>query len=248
MGYLEDIGSWTASEVAKRRDTRHFAGALAGEGLSIIAEVKRASPSQGQIARDANPVAVAKAYEAAGASAISVLTSERDFGGSLADLEAVRRAVDVPLLAKDFYVDPWQVIEARTHGADAILVIMAMVEDSLAQELSLQAEDLDMDVLCEVHTEDELRRALHLGFPLIGVNARNLSTFELDRDLFGSLVHLIPDGTIRIAESAVQDAADVAHYRAAGADVVLVGEALVRNGDPAHTVAAFIEASERPTP
>ena len=142
--------------------------------------MKRASPSQGAIARDANPVAVAKAYEAAGAAAISVLTSERDFGGSLADLEAVRRAVDVPLLAKDFFVDPWQVIEARTHGADAILVIIALVEDGLAQELALQAEDLDMDVLCEVHTEDELRRALHLGFPLIGVNARNLDTLEVD--------------------------------------------------------------------
>ena len=165
MGYLEDGGSWTASEGAKRRDTRHFAGAPAGEGLSIIAEVKRASPSQGAIAREANPRG-RQGVRGGGAAAISVLTSERDFGGSLADLEAVRRAVDVPLL-QGLLRRPWQVIEARTHGADAILVIMALVEDGLAQELPLQAEDLDMDVLCEVHTEDELRRALHLAFPLM---------------------------------------------------------------------------------
>ena len=132
-----------------------------------------------------------------------MLTSERDFGGSLADLEAVRRAVDVPLLAKDFYVDPWQVIEARTHGADAILVIMAMVEDGLAQELSLQAEDLDMDVLCEVHTEDELRRALHLGFPLIGVNARNLNTMEIEPAVQQRLLRAVPKGFLTVAESGI---------------------------------------------
>ena len=229
MGYLQDIGNWTAGEVARRRDTRHFAGAIAGEGLSIIAEVKRASPSEGAIARDANPVAIAKAYEAAGAAAISVLTSERDFGGSLADLEAVRKAVDVPLLAKDFYVDPWQVIEARTHGADAILVILAMVEDGLALELQQQAEDLDMDVLCEVHSEDELRRALTLGFPVVGANARNLDTLEVNRAQGHDLLRAIPRGYVRVAESGIASKEDALAAKAAGANAALVGTALMRD-------------------
>ena len=229
MGYLQDIGNWTAGEVARRRDTRHFAGAIAGEGLSIIAEVKRASPSEGAIARDANPVAIAKAYEAAGAAAISVLTSERDFGGSLADLEAVRKAVDVPLLAKDFYVDPWQVIEARTHGADAILVILAMVEDGLALELQQQAEDLDMDVLCEVHSEDELRRALTLGFPVVGANARNLDTLEVNRAQGHDLLRAIPRGYVRVAESGIASKEDALAAKAAGATAALVGTALMRD-------------------
>jgi indole-3-glycerol phosphate synthase len=229
VGYLQDIGNWTAGEVARRRDTRHFAGAIAGEGLSIIAEVKRASPSEGAIARDANPVAIAKAYEAAGAAAISVLTSERDFGGSLADLEAVRKAVDVPLLAKDFYVDPWQVIEARTHGADAILVILAMVEDGLALELQQQAEDLDMDVLCEVHSEDELRRALTLGFPVVGANARNLDTLEVNRAQGHDLLRAIPRGYVRVAESGIASKEDALAAKAAGANAALVGTALMRD-------------------
>jgi indole-3-glycerol phosphate synthase len=229
VGYLEDIGNWTAGEVARRRETRHFAGAIAGDDLSIIAEVKRASPSEGVIARDANPVATAKAYEAAGAAAISVLTSERDFGGSLADLEAVRRAVDVPLLAKDFFVDPWQVIEARTHGADAILVILALVEDDLAVELQQQAEDLDMDVLCEVHTEMELRRALTLGFPVVGANARNLSTLEVDQAAGERLLRAIPHGYVRVAESGIASKGDALAVKAAGANAALVGTALMRD-------------------
>jgi indole-3-glycerol phosphate synthase len=229
VGYLQDIGNWTAGEVARRRETRHFAAAIAGEGLSIIAEVKRASPSQGAIARDANPVATAKAYEAAGAAAISVLTSERDFGGSLADLEAVRKAVDVPLLAKDFYVDPWQVIEARTHGADAILVILALVDDELAVELQQQAEDLEMDVLCEVHTEDELRRALSLGFPLVGVNARNLDSLEVEPEQGRSLLRAVPAGYVRVAESGIASKQDALAVKAAGANAALVGTALMRD-------------------
>jgi len=231
VGYLQDIGNWTAGEVARRRETRHFGAAIAGEGLSIIAEVKRASPSEGAILRDANPVAIAKAYEASGAAAISVLTSERDFGGSLADLEAVRRVVDVPLLAKDFYIDPWQVIEARTHGADAIIVILALVEDDLAAELQQQAEDLEMDVLCEVHTEDELRRALTLGFPLIGINSRDLETLEVHPEHGQQLLRAVPPGYIRVAESGIASRGDALAAKAAGAEAVLVGTALMR--DPA---------------
>jgi indole-3-glycerol phosphate synthase len=229
VGYLQDIGNWTAGEVARRREIRHFAGAIAGEDFSIIAEVKRASPSQGAIARDANPVAIAKAYEAAGAAAISVLTSERDFGGTLADLEAVRKAVDVPLLAKDFFVDPWQVIEARTHGADAILIILALVENGLAELLQQQAEDLDMDVLCEVHTEDELRRALSLGFPLIGINYRNLDTLEVDSVTGQQLLRAVPPAYVRVAESGISSKGDALAAKAAGANAALVGTALMRD-------------------
>jgi indole-3-glycerol phosphate synthase len=228
MGYLEDIGRWTAGEVAKRRETRHFAAAIAGEGLSIIAELKRASPSQGTILRDANPVAIAKAYEAGGAAAISVLTSERDFGGTLADLEAVRKAVDIPLLCKDFFVDPWQVVEARTHGADAVLVIMALVTDELALELQQQADDLEMDVLCEVHDEEQLRRALSLGFPIVGVNARNLETMQVDQAAALKLLRSVPAGYVRVAESGIDSRAAATMARDAGANACLVGTALMR--------------------
>jgi indole-3-glycerol phosphate synthase len=231
MGYLDDIGTWTAGEVARRRQTRHFAAAIAGDGLSIIAEVKRASPSEGTIMRDANPVAIAKAYEAAGAAAISVLTSERDFGGTLADLEAVRRVVDVPLLCKDFFVDPWQVVEARTHGADAILVIMAMVHDELALALQQQADDLEMDVLCEVHDDDDLRRALSLGFPIIGINSRNLQTLAVDLAEGCRLLEMVPRGFVRVAESGIASRTTAMAAREAGAQACLVGTALMRNPD-----------------
>jgi indole-3-glycerol phosphate synthase len=227
--YLDDIGNWTQGEIARRRETRSLGAALSPDGLSVIAEFKRASPSEGQIAPTANPVAVAKAYEAGGAAAISVLTCERDFGGSLADLEAVRRAVDVPLLAKDFFVDPWQVVEARTHGADAILVIFALVADDLARELIQAAEDHDMDVVAEVHDEVELARALRLGCPIIGVNARDLQTLAVDLPRGHRLLQSVPAGFIRIAESGVASGADARAAHAAGADAALVGTALMRN-------------------
>jgi indole-3-glycerol phosphate synthase len=229
VGYLDDIGAWTEAELVRRRTVRHFAAALATPGLSVIAEVKRASPSQGAIAPDASPIAVAKAYEAGAAAAISVLTSERDFGGTLADLEAVRRAVDTPLLAKDFFIDPWQVVEARTHGADAILVIMALVSDGLAGELQQQAEDLQMDCLCEVHSEEELRRALQLGFPIIGVNARDLDTMTIDRERQRRLIRSVPPGFVVVAESGITVARDAERARDEGATAVLVGTALMRN-------------------
>ncbi len=229
MGYLDDIGAWTQGEVARRRLTRHFGAAIARPGLQIIAEVKRSSPSQGAIAREANPVAVAKAYEAGGAAAISVLTSERDFGGTLADLAAVRREVEVPLLCKDFFVDPWQVVEARAHGADAILVIMALVQDDLARALAQQADDLEMDVLCEVHSEGELRRALDLAFPIIGVNARDLDTLEIDVERQRRLLRAVPPSFVRVAESGVNTRADAQATQATGANAALVGTALMRN-------------------
>lgn len=210
-------------------------------GVKIIAEVKRASPSRGALAEIPDPAHQAELYEKGGASAISVLTEERRFGGSLADLEAVASRVSLPVLRKDFIATPYQLFEARAAGADLALLIVAGLEPRSLQELHALTLELGMTPLVETHTADELDVAIDLGADLIGVNARNLSTFELDRDLFGRLVDRIPEGTIKIAESAVLEPADVAHYRSAGADVVLIGEALV-TGDPVATLTSFLEA------
>jgi len=212
------------------------------EFVKIIAEVKRASPSRGALAEIPDPAALAAQYETGGASAISVLTEQRKFGGSLADLESVRAAVSLPVLRKDFIADPYQVFEARAAGADLVLLIVAALEQPHMQELFDLIGQLGMTALVETHNADEVSRALDLGAHLVGVNARNLSTFELDQDLFGSLADSIPSGVIRVAESAVKSAADVAHYRAAGADVVLVGEALVTHGDPVATLSEFLRS------
>ncbi|MDN4615446.1 indole-3-glycerol phosphate synthase TrpC [Leifsonia sp. F6_8S_P_1B] len=211
------------------------------ERVKIIAEVKRASPSRGALAEIPDPAAHAALYEAGGASAISVLTEERRFHGSLADLEAVRAAVSLPVLRKEFVSDPYQVFEARAAGADLVLLIVAALDQPQLTELHALVTELGMTSLVEAHTADELSRAFDTGARLVGVNARNLSTFELDRDLFGRLADRYPAGTIRVAESAVKTADDVAHYRSAGADVVLVGEALVTS-DPVATLHEFLGA------
>jgi indole-3-glycerol phosphate synthase len=215
-------------------------GALApADRVKIIAEVKRASPSRGVLAAIPDPAVLAAAYETGGASAISVLTEGRRFGGSLDDLELVRSTVSVPVLRKDFISDPYQVFEARAAGADLVLLIVATLEQAPMQQLFDLIGELGMTALVESHSADEVERALDVGATIVGVNARNLSTFGLDRDLFGSLAGSIPSGVIRVAESAVKTSADVAHYREAGADVVLVGEALVTNGDPIATLREF---------
>ena len=209
--------------------------------VKIIAEVKRASPSRGALADIPDPAALAVAYETGGASAISVLTEGRKFGGSLADLEAVRAVVSIPVLRKDFIAEPYQVFEARAAGADLVLLIAAALDQKLMVELHELIIELGMTALVETHNAVEVSRAVDLGAAVIGVNARDLSTFELDQDLFGSLADQIPSGVIRIAESAVKTAADVAHYRAAGADVVLIGEALVTS-DPVVTLREFLNS------
>ena len=211
------------------------------ERVKIIAEVKRASPSRGHLADIPDPADQAARYEQGGASAISVLTEERKFKGSLADLEAVRERVSLPVLRKDFIATPYQVLEARASGADLVLLIVAALEQPLLVQLHELIVDLGMTPLVETHSRDELERAKDLGARLIGVNARNLSTFELDRDLFGTLAPHFPTDAVKIAESAVLTPADVTHYRAAGADVVLIGEALVTS-DPVTTLHAFLEA------
>jgi indole-3-glycerol phosphate synthase len=209
--------------------------------VRIIAEVKRASPSRGDLAAIPNPAHQAGLYERGGASAISVLTEQRRFKGSLADLTAVRDAVALPVLRKDFIATPYQVLEARAAGADLVLLIVAALDQTVLAELYALVRELGMTPLVEAHSADEVARAADLGAPLIGVNARDLSTFELDRDLFGRLADSIPSSAIKVAESAVLRPDDVAHYRAAGADVVLIGEALV-TGDPVATLTAFLEA------
>lgn len=209
--------------------------------VRIIAEVKRASPSRGRLADIPDPAILAASYELGGASAISVLTEGRRFGGSLADLEAVRHAVTVPVLRKDFIADPYQVFEARAAGADLVLLIVAALDQPRLIELLALTAELGMTALVETHSAEEVELAVDLGAGIIGVNARDLSTFDLDRELFARLAHLIPDGVIRVAESAVSAPAHVADYRAAGADVVLVGEALV-TGDPVATLESFLRA------
>jgi len=211
------------------------------ERVKVIAEVKRSSPSRGALADIPDPAALAASYQAGGASAISVLTEGRKFGGSLADLEAVRAAVSLPVLRKDFIAEPYQVFEARAAGADLVLLIVAALEQPLLHSLFDLIGQLGMTALVETHNADEVSRAVDLGAGLIGVNARDLSTFELDQDLFGRLADQIPSGVTRIAESAVKTPADVAHYRSAGADVVLIGEALV-TGDPVATLTEFLAA------
>ena len=207
--------------------------------IKVLAEVKRASPSKGDMAAIADPAALASVYASNGASAISVLTEQRKFKGSLADLRAVRAAVAVPLLRKDFIANEYQILEARAAGADIVLLIVAGLDQSVLLRLKAFAESLGMTAFIETHDAEEARRAIDTGARLIGVNARDLSTFETDRDLFGRLRNLFPANVITVAESAVRTADDVRHYRAAGADVVLVGEALVTN-DAAAMLQSFL--------
>lgn len=225
-----------------RPPARDALAALApADTVRIIAEVKRASPSRGDLAAIPDPALQARRYEEGGASVISVLTEGRRFKGSLADLEAVRDAVSLPVLRKDFIATPYQVLEARAAGADLVLLIVAALDQPTLEALHALVLDLGMTPLVEAHSADEVDRAASIGARLIGVNARDLSTFELDRDLFGRLADRIPVDAIKVAESAVLRPEDVAHYRRAGADAVLVGEALVTN-DPVSTLRAFLAA------
>jgi indole-3-glycerol phosphate synthase len=210
--------------------------------VSVIAEVKRRSPSKGDLADIPDPAALATAYAAGGAAAISVLTEQRRFGGSLDDLRAVRGAVDTPLLRKDFIVEEYQLLEARAAGADLALLIVAALDDDDLDRLHDRARELGLTVLVEVHDEPETERALDLGAELIGVNARNLRTLDVDDATFGKLAPLVPEDRVLVAESGITGPADVTAYVAQGARVVLVGEALVRDGDPEAAVRAMREA------
>lgn len=211
--------------------------------IRLIAEIKRASPSKGDLAPIDDAPALAEAYAEGGADAISVLTEERRFGGSLRDLTDVRERVAVPLLRKDFTSEEYQILEARAVGADIVLLIVAALDVAVLERLHEFSRQLGLTVLVETHSADEVRMAADIGAGMIGVNARDLSTFELDRTLFGSVRGLIPADAIAVAESAVNTVDDVRAYREAGADVVLVGEALVTSGHPRSVVEEFREVS-----
>ncbi|MGI9156116.1 MAG: indole-3-glycerol phosphate synthase TrpC [Marmoricola sp.] len=221
---------------ALRPEPRDPMPAFRAPGVSVIAEVKRRSPSKGDLADIGDPAALARAYADGGAAAISVLTEQRRFNGSLGDLRAVRAAVDIPLLRKDFVVSDYQLVEAREAGADLVLLIVAALPGAELQRLYDVARGLGLTALVEVHDEAETERALAAGADLVGVNARNLKTLEVDPDTFGRLAARIPTGVVKVAESGIRGAADVERYVGQGADVVLVGEALVIGGDPATAV------------
>ena len=222
---------------------RGFIRAL--QGGTIIAEMKRRSPSGGALRNDLDPARVATGYATAGAAALSVLTDAEDFGGSLDDLVAARAAVQVPVLRKDFTVDPVQIAEARVAGADAVLLIAAVLDDDALAGCLDAVQRFGIDALVEAHDEDETRRAVAAGARCIGINNRDLRTLRTDLTTFGRLRALIPAGVVTVAESGVRSAEDVRRLRDEGADSVLVGETLMRSDDPAATCRELVEAARR---
>lgn len=214
--------------------------------VAIISEVKRSSPSKGALAEIPDPAALASVYEAGGASVVSVLTEQRRFHGSLADLDAVRAAVDIPVLRKDFIVTPYQIHEARAHGADLVLLIVAALEQNVLVSLLERTRSLGMEALVETHSRLEALRAMDAGASIIGVNARNLKTLEVDRSTVEQVIDVIPQDVVAVAESGVAQAHDVFEYAKWGADAVLVGEALVTSGDPRSSIQDMVSAGKHP--
>jgi indole-3-glycerol phosphate synthase len=220
--------------------------ALRAPGVGVIAEVKRASPSRGALAAIEDPAKLACEYALGGARCVSVLTEQRWFGGSLLDFAAVRAAVGVPLLRKDFVVSAYQVHEARAYGADLVLLIVAALQQNALEGLLERVESLGMTALVEVHDEDEADRALAAGARVIGVNARNLKTLEIDRTVFERIAPGLPGHVVKIAESGVRGPHDLIKYASAGADAVLVGEGLVTQKSPREAVAELVTAGSHP--
>ena len=217
---------------------RNFAGALrAGSHVSVIAECKRRSPGAGEILPGLDPAALCRSYEARGARALSVLTDATYFGGSLADLAAVRAATTIPLLRKDFTLDPLHVLEARAGGADAVLLIVRILEDGALASLLALARDLEMAALVEAHGAAEVERALSAGASILGINNRDLSTFTTDLETTQRLVERVPGDVVVVSESGIRSRGDVERVAAAGADAVLVGETLLRSPHPGAAVA-----------
>ncbi len=235
-----------ANETQSAPLPRDFLAALRAPGVSLIAEVKKASPSKGLLCPDFDPVRLARAYAANGAAAISVLTDARFFQGSLGDLRAVRQAVDVPVLRKDFVVDPYQVYEARAAGADAVLLIVAALDDATLRDLYALIRRLDMAALIEVHNAAELERALPLQPRLIGVNNRDLRTFHVTLDTTAALRPHIPADVVLVAESGIHTPEDVARLASIGVDAMLVGEALVTSGNIGEKIKSLMSKVESP--
>ena len=264
MSVLDDIIAGVRQDLKEREDRVPLArikemetqvpeakdalGALRNRdgAVKIISEVKRSSPSKGALAAIPDPAALASTYEAGGASVISVLTEQRRFNGSLADLDAVRAAVDIPILRKDFIVTPYQIHEARAHGADLVLLIVAALEQNVLVSLLERIRSLGMEALVETHSRLEALRAMEAGASIIGVNARNLKTLEVDRSTVEQVIDVIPQDVVAVAESGVANAHDVFEYAKWGADAVLVGEALVTSGDPRASIQDMVSAGQHP--
>ena len=264
MSVLDDIIAGVRQDLKEREDRVPLArikemetqvpeakdalGALRGRdgAVKIISEVKRSSPSKGALAAIPDPAALASTYEAGGATVISVLTEQRRFNGSLADLDAVRAAVDIPILRKDFIVTPYQIHEARAHGADLVLLIVAALEQNVLVSLLERTRSLGMEALVETHSRLEALRAMEAGASIIGVNARNMKTLEVDRSTVEQVIDVIPQDVVAVAESGVANAHDVFEYAKWGADAVLVGEALVTSGDPRASIQDMVSAGQHP--
>lgn len=254
MGVLDDIVAQTRRDLVQRTahtplrvleqrlgttpPARPIIPTLTGD-FGVICEVKRSSPSKGALADIPDPAALAGRYIAGGGAAVSVLTEPHRFGGSLADLEAVRAAVDAPVLRKDFVVDPYQVIEARVAGADLILLIVAALNEAQLRSLYSLSRSIGLTVLVEAHTAPETDVAVNLGARMVGINNRNLQSLDVDLGQFEALSGRVPSGVVKVAESGIFSGEDVTRVAAAGADAILVGEALVRHGSPAEQVAHF---------
>jgi indole-3-glycerol phosphate synthase len=256
---LDQILAHTLQQVTARKATADFAilerkasshiprGFTTGlrsaalNGPAIIAEIKKASPSRGLIRADFHPAALARTLESAGAAAISVLTDEEFFQGSIDYLEQASRVVKIPCLRKDFILDPFQILEARAAGADAILLIVSALSDAALSSLRDEARRLQLDVLCETHNLEEMHRAIDLGFNLIGVNSRDLRTFSVRADILAELAAHMPRHALMVAESGIRTPEDIAQLREAGYDAFLIGETLMRHPDPGAMLAQLLE-------
>jgi indole-3-glycerol phosphate synthase len=228
---------------------RGFTAALrnaSANGPAVIAEIKKASPSRGLIRRDFYPATLARTFESAGAAALSVLTDEEFFQGSLSFLREASGVVKIPCLRKDFILDPFQVLEARAAGADAILLIVSAHTDIALSDLRDEARSMGLDVLCEAHDREEMERAIALGFDLIGINSRDLRTFSVHPERLTELAKLIPKDVVMVAESGIRTAEDIARLRNAGYHAFLVGEALMRQPDPAAALALLLDREYTP--
>ena len=245
-GVLEDVErrsipmNQLKAQLSDADDLRGALQALAGSEMKIISEVKRASPSKGDLGEILQPARLAAQYESGGASVISVLTEERRFKGSMKDFTEVRREVSIPMLRKDFIVTEYQVIESRVLGADLLLLIVAGLSQSQYCDFHQMANELGIDVLVEIHNEEELERALEANPTIVGVNSRNLKTLDVDPRAFDQLLPMIPSGVIKVAESGISERSEVAHVEELGADAILVGETLVRAGDPIAAISRLL--------
>lgn len=241
-GVLEDVAkrsvpvSMLREKLATAPQLRDAYAALNKEGMSLIAEVKRSSPSKGDLAEISDPISLAKSYQDGGADLVSVLTEERKFKGRVSDLIGVRQSINLPVLRKDFIVTEFQVYESRILGSDLLLLIIAGLSKSQLIDFYQLATELGMSVLVEVHTISEAEVALDIGAKIIGVNCRNLKTLELDKNAFELILPKLPDSVVKIAESGISTRTEVEAVAELGANAILVGETLVKSGNPVHTI------------